>query len=193
MAGAKAAGELPVLALDVVDDGRAGPGQKGGQHQAHALARSGRGKAQAMLGAVVAQIGLAELAQDHAGLAEQASGLGLARRGPTRGAVGVDIGAFAGAPNGHGDGRCGCKKAARRSHCRAAQEDARRVGVIDEPPPEEGGRGVDPVAAPDEPGWSQRLLVGQLGGGPLGRRPHGDQDDQANEENLAPEDPGGGH
>ena len=39
--GAPAGGELPVLALDVVDDGRAGPGQERGQHQAHALARSG--------------------------------------------------------------------------------------------------------------------------------------------------------
>ena len=53
---APAGGELPVLALDVVDDGRAGPGHEGGHHQADALAGAGGSHGQHVLGAVVAQV-----------------------------------------------------------------------------------------------------------------------------------------
>jgi hypothetical protein len=57
--GAPAGGQLPVLTLDVVDDGRPGPGQERGEDEAHALAGPGRRHRQDMLGAVVAQVAAA--------------------------------------------------------------------------------------------------------------------------------------
>ena len=60
---APAGGQRPVLALDVVDDRRAGPGQKGRHDQAHALAASRRREAQDMLGTVMAQVVAAPAAE----------------------------------------------------------------------------------------------------------------------------------
>ncbi len=71
MPAPEAGGELPVLPLDVVDDGRARPGQQRRHDQADALARTGRGEAQDMLGAVVAQIVALEPAEHDAIGAEQ--------------------------------------------------------------------------------------------------------------------------
>src|SRR3546814_6585754 len=48
--------QLPVLALDVVDDRRAGPAQQRRDNEPDALTAAGRGKSHDMLGAVVAQI-----------------------------------------------------------------------------------------------------------------------------------------
>ena len=64
--GAEAGGELPVLALDVVDDGRARPGQQRGDHEADALAGTGWRKAQHMLRPVVAEIVVGVTAEHHA-------------------------------------------------------------------------------------------------------------------------------
>ena len=66
MPRAPAGGQLPVLALDVVDDRRARPGQQGRHDQADALAGAGRREAQHMLGPVMAKIVGAELAEDDA-------------------------------------------------------------------------------------------------------------------------------
>ena len=79
--GAPAGGQLPVLALDVVDDGGAGPGQQGGQDQADALAGPGRCHRQHMLGTVVAQIAAAVEAEHDALLGQQT---GLADIGSVR-------------------------------------------------------------------------------------------------------------
>src|ERR1700730_3067221 len=49
-------GQLPVLALDVVDDGRARPGQKRRDDETDAFSRSGRRKAEHMLRSVVPKI-----------------------------------------------------------------------------------------------------------------------------------------
>ena len=67
--GAPAGREHPVLALDVVDDRRAGPGQQGGHHQADALARPRRCHRQDMLGAIVAQVAVPVETEDDAALA----------------------------------------------------------------------------------------------------------------------------
>ena len=75
MPRAKAGGELPVLALDVVDDGRAGPGQQRRHDQADALAATRRREAQHMLGPVMAQIVALVAAEHDAVGSEQAGGL----------------------------------------------------------------------------------------------------------------------
>src|SRR4051812_38331569 len=41
---APAGGQLPILALDIVDDGRAGPAEQSRYDEAHTLARPGRRK-----------------------------------------------------------------------------------------------------------------------------------------------------
>ena len=61
--------QLPVLALDVVNDGRAGPGQQGRDDEADALARARRRKGHDVLGTVVAQIVAVEPTEEDAGCA----------------------------------------------------------------------------------------------------------------------------
>ena len=61
-----AGGQPPVLALDVVDDRRARPGQERRHDEADALAGSRRREAQHMFRAVVAQIGAAPAAEHDA-------------------------------------------------------------------------------------------------------------------------------
>ena len=60
----------PVLALDVVDDRRARPGQQCRDDEADALAAAGRREAQHMLGSVMAQILAAPPPEEHAVRAE---------------------------------------------------------------------------------------------------------------------------
>jgi hypothetical protein len=90
---APAGGELPVLALDVVDDGRARPGEEGGHDQPDALAGAGGGHGQHVLGAVVAQVAAVADAEHDALAGEEP---GVAHVGQTR-PVGRAIG---------GGGRC---------------------------------------------------------------------------------------
>jgi len=71
-AAAPAGSQLPVLALDVADDGGAGPGQQRRHHQADALAGPGRRDSQDVLRAVVAQVGIIEDAEHHAARGQQA-------------------------------------------------------------------------------------------------------------------------
>ena len=56
MPGSKARRQVPVLALDVVDNAAARPGQKCRHHQADALARTGRREAEHMLGSIMAEV-----------------------------------------------------------------------------------------------------------------------------------------
>jgi hypothetical protein len=58
-ARAPSGGQRPVLALDVMDDRRAGPGEQRRHDQTHALARPGRRKGHDMFGPIMAQIVLA--------------------------------------------------------------------------------------------------------------------------------------
>ena len=82
-ARAPAGGQRPVLALDVVDDRRAWPGQQRRHDKADAFAGSGRGETQHMLGAVVAKIFIAPAAEQHAVMTEQAGLANLARSPPS--------------------------------------------------------------------------------------------------------------
>ena len=82
-AAAPAGGELPVLALDVVDDGGAGPGQQRRHHQADALAGARRRHGEDVLGAVVAQIGVIEQSEHDAARRQQAGVAHVARSPPS--------------------------------------------------------------------------------------------------------------
>src|SRR3546814_10006765 len=48
--------QLPVLALDVMDDSRAGPAEQRRHDQAHALTRAGGGECHDVLGPVVTKV-----------------------------------------------------------------------------------------------------------------------------------------
>ena len=65
-ARAPAGGQLPVLALDVVNDGGARPGKQGRHNQADALARAGRSKTHDMFRAVVPKISAIKTAKHDA-------------------------------------------------------------------------------------------------------------------------------
>ena len=80
--GAVAGGQGPVLALDVVNDRRARPGQERRHDQAHALAGTCRREAQHMLRAVVAKILALMPAEHDAVWTEEAGGLHLFRPRP---------------------------------------------------------------------------------------------------------------
>ena len=69
-AGAPTGRQAVVLALDVVDDERAGPGQQGRDDETHALARPGGRETQDVLRPFVPEIGVAELAKQQAVLSE---------------------------------------------------------------------------------------------------------------------------
>ena len=99
MACPETRGKLPVLALDVVDDGRAGPGQQRRHHQADALARTCRGKAQHMLRSIMAQILAIIPAKDDTIGIEQAGRLHLGFLRPSRRAIGGDVLRLARAPD----------------------------------------------------------------------------------------------
>ena len=75
MPGAKAGGQRPVLALDVVDDGRARPGQQRGDDEADALAGPRGREAEHMLRTVVAEIVAIQLSEHDAVRPEQARAL----------------------------------------------------------------------------------------------------------------------
>ncbi len=65
MLGTEAGCELPVLTLDVVDDGRSRPGQQRRDDEANAFARSGRCETQHMLGSVMAEVSVVKPAEHH--------------------------------------------------------------------------------------------------------------------------------
>ena len=68
-----------------------------------------------------------------------------------------------------------------------------RIGVVGEPPPEEGRRLVDRPAEQLEPGPAELRLEGEPPSRPFRRRPHEGEHDGADEEDLAPEDLGRVH
>src|SRR3546814_13521964 len=90
--------QLPVLALDVVDDRRAGPAQQRRDNEPDALPAAGRGKSHDMLGAVVAQIAAVLAADKDTRLARQASPIDLAVGRPARRTLGRDVALLARPP-----------------------------------------------------------------------------------------------
>ena len=75
--------ELPVLALDVVDDGRSGPGQERRDDEPDALAGAGRRKAEHMLRPVVPKIVAAEATKHDAVRIEEPGGANFVPASPS--------------------------------------------------------------------------------------------------------------
>ena len=190
---AEARGQRPVLALDVMNDGRAGPGQKRGDDKADAFARSGGRETENMLRSVVTQIVALHPSQHDAIRPEQSRVSDLHRRSPSRRSIGFDILCFPGAPNRHADGDHDGNEAARGRNIGPLHEDGRRVGVIGIPPPEEGGGQIDGHATRQLEPWSTKLgLEAEAPSRPLGRRPDCDKHDEKDDGDLTPQDLGGG-
>ena len=97
-ARAPAGGKLPVLALDIVDDRRAGPAQERGHDEADALAATGRGERHHMFGAVMTQVAPMVATEEGAGIAEQPGAFHLADFGPARRTVSRDMALLPRAP-----------------------------------------------------------------------------------------------
>ncbi|QYU70876.1 acetyl-CoA carboxylase biotin carboxylase subunit [Leptolyngbya sp. 15MV] len=188
-----AGGELPVLALDVVHDGRARPGQQRRHDEAHALAGARRREAQHVLGPVMPEVALGEPAEHHAVGGEEPGVPHLALRRPACRAVCGHVPRLARAPDGHADGDADCREATGRGDDSPLVEDPRRVGVVPVPPQEEGGRRVDRHAGPDIHRLPELRLVAEAPGDPLRRAPDRGEHDQEDDQDLAPEDLGGGH
>ena len=127
---AEAGGELPVLTFDIVNDGGARPGQQRRHHEADALAGTGRGEAEHMLGSVVAEIGAIELAEHDTVGSKQPSGFHLIGPGPARGAVGLDVLGLASSPHRHAYRDRDRDEAAGCGDVGALDEDRRRVGIV---------------------------------------------------------------
>ena len=191
--GAPAGGQRPVLALDVVDDRGAGPGQQRRDDEADAFAGAGRREAQDMLGAVMAKIVVAPSAEQHAVVAEQAGFANFARLGPARRAVGRDALDLSRPPDRHGDRNDDGGDPAGGGDIGALDEDLARIGVVGEPPPEEGRRLIERPAEDLEPRAAELGLERKAPGNPLRRSPDEGEHDEADEEHLAPEDLGRVH
>src|SRR3546814_2027159 len=68
---APAGSQLPIVALDVVNDGASGPGKQRRHDKADALARTGRSEGHDMFGAVVAKISRFVTAEEDARIARE--------------------------------------------------------------------------------------------------------------------------
>ena len=193
MLGAEAGGELPVLALDVMDDRRARPGQERRDDEADAFARSRRREAQHMLRPIVAQIAALVAAQHDAIGSAESSGFDLLRLRPAGRAVGLGILRLAGAPDGHADRDSRGDDPTRCGDVGSLDEDVGRVGVVGVPPPEEGRRKVEREMQQLEPRVAELWLEAEAPGRPLRRAPDRQQDDRKDGDDLAPENLGRGH
>ena len=184
----------PVLALDVVHDGAAGPGEQRRHDEANALAASRGREAQDVLRPVVAKVVPVEPTEDRAVVAEHAGRADLPLGREAGRAVGGRVSRFAGAPDRHGDRDHDRGKAAGRGDVGSLHEHGRRVGIEVEPPPEERGRRIDRHAAPElEPRRAELRLVAEAPSRPLRRGPDEGQHDQADDDQLAPEYLGSRH
>ena len=183
-----AGGERPVLALDVVDDRRPRPRQERRHHQANALAGTGRREAQHMLRTVMAEIlALMPAEYDSVG-AEQSCRLHLFRSCPAGRAIGLDVLGFTRPPYRHADRDGDGDEATRRGDVGALDEDRRRIGVVEIPPPEEGRGIIDRPSGQFEPRLTELGLEAETVGCPLRGAPGRHQHDQENGEDLPPED-----
>ena len=188
-----AGGQLPILPLNVVDDCRAGPGEERRHDQADALAAPGGRERHDMLGAVVPKIGAAQGAQQDAGVPEQPRVPDLPLGSPAGGAVGSDPRGLARAPERSGDRGAAPQEPARCGQGSRLVEHRGRIGLIMVPPAEEGPRPVNGHVPGHEPRQSELGLVAQHRRGPLGRRPHAEQNDGEDDQELTDQKPGRRH
>ena len=129
ISGAEARGERPVLALDVVDDATARPGQQRRDDETHALAGTCRRKAKHVLRTIVTKIAALEAAEHHTVRSQKACRVDLAAHGPPGGAIGRRGLRLSSSPHRHAEGHDDRHDAAGRSDAGAFDEDRRRIGV----------------------------------------------------------------
>ena len=141
-----------------------------------------------MLGAVVEKILLAPSAEQHAVVAEQAGLSNFARLSPARRAIGGDALHLSRPPDRHGDRDNNGGDSAGGGDVCALDEDVARIGVVREPPPEEGWRLVKRPTEDLEPRAAELGLERQAPRDPLGCSPNEGEHDEAYKEHLAPED-----
>src|SRR5690606_30999509 len=120
--------ELPVFALDIVNNGRARPSQERRHDEADALAGARGRKTQHMLWSVVAKIAPLIAAEHYAIGIEQARYLDLLRLGPARRPICFGIPGFAGAPDRHANRDGNGNESARSGDHAAFRSEERRVG-----------------------------------------------------------------
>src|SRR5580700_8985332 len=146
-----------------------------------------------MLRTMVAEIGAAPAAHQHAVGMEKPRLADLPRLGPARGAIGRDPLYFTGTPHRHCDGNEeGCDSASPRDEA-AGDENLMGIGVVREPPPEECRWLVDRPAEHGEPRLTEHRLEGELPSGPFRRCPEEEDDDSTDEKDLTPENLGRVH
>ena len=135
-----ARGEMPVLSLDIVDNGGTGPGQQRGHHQAHALARARGGEGHHMFRSFMTQVSAVPArcpAEEHTRRTGKPYLIDVLALCPAGGAIGGDKPRQARAPQRHADGHTRRKQAAGSSDGAAAREDLGRIGVVPVPPLEQ--------------------------------------------------------
>src|SRR4051794_795195 len=91
MPRAEAGGQLPVLALDVVNDGRPRPGQQRGHDKTDALAGPGGCETQHVFRSIVAKVVTVEFTQHHAIGTEEPGGSHLLTTRPARRTIGLNV------------------------------------------------------------------------------------------------------
>ena len=192
-ARAPAGGQLPVLALDVVDDRRAWPGQQRRHDQADALAASGSARSQAHArgrhGAGSGRrAGRGTRRRRRSRPARSTSALGR----PARRAVGGDVLRLARAPAPTGDRGGDRSEPARGGDDGALVEDRGRIGVVVVPPAERRPAADRSASREASSRRAERWLKAEAPCGPLGRGPDESERDAGDDDDLAPEDAGCG-
>jgi hypothetical protein len=146
-----------------------------------------------MLRAVVAQILVAPPAEQDAIMAEQSGPANLRGLGPSGRAVGGDALHFSRPPDRHDDRHDDGGDSAGGGDIRALDEDVASIGVVSEPPPEEGRRLIERPAKNLEPRAAELGLERQAPRNPLRRSPEEGGHNETDKEHLAPEDLGRVH
>ena len=192
-ARAPSGGQLPVLALDVVNDRRAGPTEQRRNHEANPLAGAGRRERHDMLGAVMAQVVGSHPSRHDTLCAEEPRRFQVGAGAPARRTVGRDIARLPRTPQRPSDRGGAADEAARRGDRARPVEDGGGIGLELEPPGEERPRAVDRMSPQHEPWRTELALIGELRGHPLRRRPDACDDDREHHEDLADKKLGGCH
>ena len=177
--------ELPVLAFDVVDDGRMRPGQKRRNDKTDAFARARRREAHDMLRPVMPKISVLQPTEEHAGRIEEAGFFDFAPGRPARGAVGRHETVLPCAPERSDDGDDDPEHATRRRNDAGAVEEARRIRLEGVPPLKQPPGQIDGIGTEFEPSRTETRLMPELAGNPLRRKPDGADDDPEDEKDLA--------
>ena len=191
--GAPACRQRPVLALDVVDDGRLAPRQERWQHQADAFARPRRRHGENVLGAVVTQVAAIVEAEHDALTAQQPRGPDIGMIRPAGRAVGRGLALEAGPPGGSPDGDGTAGNSPERSNDAGARKHVGGLRIERQPPDEQFPGCVNLEPEEFDHGGAERRLIAEHGGRPLRRRPHANGDEEQCGADLKANDPSRRH